>query len=112
MRFYGFHGCLPEERGKGQEFFVDVRMYLDLQQAGKSDDLSTTVNYAEVFAHIKKIVEGEPFNLIESVAENIAADILASFASVQKLQVTLHKPHAPIAGDFRDAAVEIVRERA
>ncbi|MCR5403911.1 MAG: dihydroneopterin aldolase, partial [Butyrivibrio sp.] len=69
MEFYGYHGCLPEEREKGQRFYVDVEMFMDLSPAGKSDDLNDTVNYAEVFEYIRQVVEGPSKQLIESVAE-------------------------------------------
>lgn len=112
MEFIGYHGCLPEERQTGQPFIVDAAMYLSLQEAGKSDDLSKTVNYAEVFAKVQAIVEGEPVNLIETVAERIAAAILQDFSLVEKVEITLHKPEAPIKGIFKDAAVSIERSRA
>lgn len=112
MEFYGYHGCLPAERQTGQTFLVDVRLYLDLQKAGLNDDLSATVNYAEVFATIRSIVEGAPVNLIETVAERIAATILKEYPSVSVIDVTVHKPSAPIPGKFRDAAVSLTRKRS
>ena len=72
MEFFGYHGCMKEERAIGQRFYVDVTMYLDLGPSGKSDDLKKTVNYADVFAEVRVIVEGEPFTLLEAVAERIA----------------------------------------
>ncbi len=111
MEFYGHHGCLPAERAQGQRFIVDVVLTLPLQQAGRTDDLAATVNYAAVFQDVRAIVEGEPVNLLETVAERIAARLLARYAPVQTVTVTVHKPGAPIAGTFRDAAVEITRQR-
>lgn len=111
MEFYGFHGCLPSERQTGQTFFVDAKLYLELQQAGRSDELSATVNYADVFTDIRDIVEGEPVNLIETVAERIAAVILKNYDLVSMIEVTVHKPSAPIPGKFRDAAVSLTRKR-
>lgn len=112
LDFYGYHGCLPEERKKGQHFLLDLTMYVDLQAAGQSDDLAATVNYAAVFETVRAIVEGEPLNLIEAVAERTATAVLAAYAPVQKVRVTVHKPAAPIPGTFRDAAVSVVRIRA
>ena len=112
MEFIGYHGCLPEERQTGQPFIVDAVLYLSLREAGESDDLGKTVNYAEVCAKVQEIVEGEPCNLIETVAERIAAVILKDFSLVEKVAVTLHKPEAPIKGLFKDAAVSIERSRA
>lgn len=112
MEFIGYHGCLPEERLSGQPFIVDAVMYLSLQEAGKSDDLGKTVNYAEVFEKVREIVEGEPLNLIEAVAERIAAAVLSDFPLVENVEITLHKPEAPIKGLFKDAAVTVERSRA
>lgn len=111
MEFYGYHGCLPEERQQGQKFFVDAVLYLDLQAAGRHDDLAQTVNYAEVFTKIRSIVEGEPVNLIETVAERLAVMILQEYSRIVKVEITIHKPSAPIPGDFRDVSVSIMRER-
>lgn len=111
MEFIGYHGCLPEERQTGQPFIVDVSLCLSLQEAGESDDLAKTVNYAEVFEQVRSIVEGVPCNLIETVAERLAAAILQEHSLVEKVEVTLHKPEAPIKGLFKDAAVFIERAR-
>ncbi|MDY6298518.1 MAG: dihydroneopterin aldolase [Selenomonadaceae bacterium] len=111
MRFYGYHGCLPEERARGQAFLVDVGLTLPLAEAGSSDDLAATVNYAEVFALARSVVEGAPCRLIETVAERIAGGVLARFARVEAVCVTVHKPAAPLPGVFHDAAVTVVRAR-
>ena len=55
LEYFGYHGCLPEERQQGQKFFVDVKLYLDLKKAGNSDNLTATVNYAEVYEDFKKM---------------------------------------------------------
>ena len=112
LDFYGYHGCLPEERENGQHFYLDITMYADLKAAGESDDLTQTINYAEVYETARAIVEGEPCQLIETVGERVAAAVLRDYAKVQKIRVTVHKPQAPIPGKFTDAAVSVVRTRA
>ena len=59
MKFYGYHGCLNEEREQGQDFYVDVTLSLSLHSAGKSDELKNTVNYAAVSEIVKSVVEGQ-----------------------------------------------------
>ena len=86
-------------------------MYLDLAPAGKSDDLKKTVNYADVFAEARTVVEGEPYTLLEAVAERIAEVLLEKHPLIERLKVTVHKPYAPIPGKFADAAVTIRRAR-
>jgi dihydroneopterin aldolase len=110
MRFYAYHGVNPEERALGQRFTVDVVLAVDLRQAGQSDDLADTVSYSTVYKLVRRIVESEPRNLIEAVAESIAGEILASFPPVQRVSVTVRKPEAPMKGSMLNAAgVRITR---
>ena len=111
MEFFGYHGCFAEEREKGQRFIVDAVLGLDLAEAGRTDDLCRSVNYAEVFEDVRTVVEGEAKNLIEAVAEKIAANLLARYP-VERVEVAVHKPAAPLAGTFRDVCVRIERSRA
>jgi dihydroneopterin aldolase len=112
MTFYGYHGVYAEERKLGQRFIVDAELHLDLTPAGRQDDLTLTVNYAEAFDVVRRIVEGEPFQLIEALAERIASELLANYASVQAVTVRVTKPHPPFAGDYEGVSVEINRRRA
>ncbi len=105
----GFHGVYTEERVKGQKFVVDVKLSLPLQ--GIKDDLSKTVNYADVAHLVVRHITGEPVNLIETVAESIADEILKDCPLVNKVQVKMHKPEAPINVEFADVVVEIEKER-
>src|SRR5829696_1513495 len=89
MRFYAYHGVNPEERALGQRFTVDVVLAVDLHRAGQSDDLAHTVSYSAVYKLVKGIVEGEPRNLIEAVAEEIAAAILMGFPRVARVTGTV-----------------------
>lgn len=110
MLFFGYHGVLPEETKLGQRFRVTVSLATDLQEAGLTDDLTKTVNYAEVYERCKEIVEGPPVQLIESVAEKIAARILEDYSNqVKGIRVQLIKPDPPIAGHYTSVAVDITR---
>jgi len=112
MRFYAYHGVHPEERALGQRFTVDVTLAADLRRAGRSDDLGDTVSYSAVYKLVRGIVEGEPRQLIEAVAEEIAAEILTNFPPVQRVSVTVRKPEVPMKGSMLDAAgVRITRSR-
>ena len=112
LAFYAHHGALAEERTLGQRFIVDVRLELDLQPAGRSDDLTHTVNYADVWLAIRDVVEGPPLNLVEAVAEQVAAAILERFERVDAVWVRVFKPSAPIRGAVvGDVSVEIWRHR-
>ncbi|MDQ0177881.1 dihydroneopterin aldolase [Bacillus chungangensis] len=111
MEFYGYHGVLTGEKQIGQRFRATVVMSVDLKQAGQTDDLQETINYAEVYQLCKKIVEGSGYNLIEALAEHIASEILTQYSKVQEVNVTVTKPDPPIPGHYQSVAVEITRSR-
>jgi 7,8-dihydroneopterin aldolase/epimerase/oxygenase len=112
MLFEGRHGVLDEERAVAQPFEVDVELYLDLRPAGRSDDLSQTVDYREVFRICGGVVEGPSCRLIETLAERIAAGVLAGAThSVSEVVVRVRKPMVALPGDLDHAAVEIRRRR-
>lgn len=110
MEFYGYHGTTPEERSLGQRFILDVELFLDLQNAGISDDLTQTVNYANVFETVQSIVCGTPCQLIEFLAESIARTLLEQYP-VAEIIVRVKKPQAPVPGRFTWVAVEITRRK-
>ncbi|WP_285842023.1 dihydroneopterin aldolase [Sutcliffiella horikoshii] len=111
MKFYGYHGVFPEETKLGQRFMIDLTVELDLSKAGKTDDLTQSVNYADLYNTCKKVVEGETHNLVETVAERIAEEILSSFTLIERCTVKAIKPDPPIPGHYESVAVEITRSR-
>lgn len=106
----GYHGVLPSERQTGQEFRADVVLYLDTRPAAAGDDLAQTVSYADVAGDVHDVLTGEPADLVETVAERIAAVVLAR-PQVEAVDVRVHKPHAPIPVPFADVEVTIRRDR-
>ena len=111
MEFFGYHGCCAEERRQGQRFVVDAVLHADLQEAGRTDRLEASVDYATVFEDVREVVEGAAKNLIEAVAEEIAAKLLEKY-ELSRVEVAVHKPEAPIAGIFHDVFVRIERSGA
>lgn len=111
VRAYGKHGVLEQEKLTEQEFVVDVELKLDLQGAGKTDDLAKTINYEDIAVLIHKTITGPTMNLIETLAFRIADEILKSYHAVEKVKVTVHKPTAPISVPFGDVSVTIKKER-
>ena len=110
MDFYGYHGVLPEETKLGQRFRVTLAIATDLQHAGETDNLEHTVSYAEVYDICKKVVEGKPYKLIETVAETVAKEIRDAYPdSVKGIRVEIIKPDPPIPGHYREVSVEITR---
>ncbi|MEN0086441.1 MAG: dihydroneopterin aldolase [Leifsonia sp.] len=111
LRVRANHGVFDFERADGQDFVVDVTAWLDLSVAAKGDDLGATVHYGELAEEVVAAVERDPVDLIETVAERVAATVLAH-EPVEAVEVTVHKPQAPITVPFADVAVRIVRSRA
>lgn len=103
MWFYAYHGVNPEERALGQRFLVDVELTADLRAAGRSDDLARTINYSAVYKRVRAIVEGSPRQLIEAVAEEIAAALLTEFPA-EAVAVTVRKPEVALRGAILGAA--------
>ena len=110
LRGHGHHGVYAEERTAGQPFLVDVTLWLDLSGAARSDDVADTVHYGELAAEVVAVVEGEPVNLLETLAARIAA-VCLSRPLVESVEVTVHKPEAPVGVPFEDVAVTIARDR-
>lgn len=111
MEFYGYHGVLAEETRLGQIFLVDLKVETDLKQAGMTDNLEESISYVDLFEVCKSIVEGEPYKLIEAVAEKIAEETLKQFIKVHSVTVKVIKPNPPIPGHYESVAVEITRRR-
>lgn len=111
LRVFGRHGVFEHEKRDGQEFVVDLVVWADLAKAGRSDALADTVDYGGLAEHAVRIVGGEPCDLIESVCGRVAEAVLGSDERVDAVEVTLHKPSAPIPLTFEDVAVTFRRER-
>jgi dihydroneopterin aldolase len=110
LRVRGNHGVLDSERRDGQDFVVDAVLTVDTRQAGYDDKLSSTVDYAALAAQLAEIVGGEPVNLIETLAQQLA-DKCLGHPLVEGVEVTVHKPDAPVGLPFDDVSVTIVRRR-
>ncbi|WP_431803791.1 dihydroneopterin aldolase [Microbacterium sp. bgisy203] len=111
IRATGFHGVYPDERRDGQDFVADVALELDLAPAALSDDVADTVHYGELAETVAAILSGDPVDLLETLAARIAVAALAD-ERVDAVEVTVHKPQAPITVPFGDVAVTIRRERS
>jgi dihydroneopterin aldolase len=109
MTFFGRHGALPAERELGARFSVDVVLEADLAAAGRSDRLEDTVDYVRAHELVREVVEGEPCQILEAVAERIAGRLLG-LERVERATVTVRK-RPPVEGEFRAFGVEVTRPR-
>ena len=109
MTFFGRHGALPAERELGARFSVDVELTADLRRAGHTDRLEDTVDYSKAYEVVRQVVEGEPCQLLEAVAERIAGRLVA-MDRVERVTVRVRK-RPPLEGEFRAFGVEVSRPR-
>jgi len=110
MVFYGSHGVSPAERELGQRFEIDLTLYLDLGSASSHDKLSETVNYGEVYALVEEIATTRIFNLLERLAQVVAEEVSVAF-NIEKVDVVVRKPRAPIKGTLDYVEVAISRSK-
>ncbi len=110
LRATGHHGVHDFERREGQEFIVDVVLSLDTRRASAADDLSATVHYGELAVRVQEAITSDPVDLIETLAQRIA-DVCLAETMVHEVEVTVHKPAAPIPVAFEDVSLTIRRSR-
>lgn len=110
LTVFGRHGVYDHERADGQEFTIDLVLHLPLREAAASDDVADTVHYGELAEKVAAIVAGDPVDLIETLAQRIADAVLED-ERIHIVEVTVHKPHAPIPLTFADVSVSISRGR-
>jgi 7,8-dihydroneopterin aldolase/epimerase/oxygenase len=105
------HGVMEHETEVGQRFVIDLELYADLQESSRSDKLADTVSYSNVVATATEAFKDANYRLLERAAGAVADAILAAFARIRAVKVTVHKPHAPIAAIFDDVGVVLTRSR-
>ena len=107
---HGYHGVLDFEKAQGQTFIVDVTLETDIRAAAASDDLTRTIDYGVIAELVHAQITGEAYDLIETLAERMAAAVLAA-CPASAVEITVHKPNAPITVPFADVTIAIRRER-
>jgi dihydroneopterin aldolase len=112
MAFYGYHGHHPEENALGQRFQVDLILSCDATEAAATDSLGTTVDYVRVYAICRQVVEQERVKLLETLAGRIIDAILAACPRVERVEIMVKKPAAPIPGTLDYVAFEAISDRA
>ena len=110
LRVFAYHGVRDEERRDGQDFIIDAVVWLDTAAAAAGDELGLTVDYAALADRLVALASGPPVQLIETLAERLAAACLSD-PPVQEVEITVHKPHAPLSHPFDDVTVVIRRVR-
>jgi 7,8-dihydroneopterin aldolase/epimerase/oxygenase len=110
LKVRGHHGVYEHEKRDGQDFLVDITVWIDLADAAAQDDLAQTLDYGELAERAAAVVAGPSRNLVETVAAEIADGIMLD-ERAYAVEVTIHKPSAPISLPFTDVAVTMRRSR-
>ncbi len=105
------HGVLESEKFEPQPFVFDVKINCDINVAASSDNVEDTVNYATVCTIVTDYCKQNSFNLIERLARGAAVKVMQAFSIIKTVEVTVHKPRAPIPVPFGDVSVTAVVER-
>lgn len=108
---FGYHGLFDDERERGQGFLVDVILKMDLSEVSQSDLIDDTVDYSALCDLVLEEIVGPPVSLIERLAGQIVERILREYSKVDSVQITVHKPDAPVAAKVKDISVSIERAR-
>ena len=112
LRVFAYHGVNPEEKRDGQTFELDITLYASLLRAGQTDDLNDTISYAKATKTALRVMNEAKYDLLEKVAQRVAEQLLSDYPDVEKVDVLLKKPQAPVKADFDYMAVMITRQRS
>lgn len=111
LLIHAHHGVMEHEAKVGQRFVLDLELTVDLSAASKSDKLADTVSYSAIVETATEVFTGRSYRLIEAAGGAVADSLLKKFPKVETVQITVRKPHAPIAAIFGDAGVTLTRRR-
>lgn len=113
LKIFAFHGIHDYEKKGGQNFYIDALLYTPkvINDIFK-DNVNSTISYSEAIKFIKEIMTEKPFNLIETVAENLSKKMFEKFQLLEKLEITVKKPEAPINESFEYVGIKIIRNRS
>ncbi len=106
VKFYAFHGVLPQERKVGNDYQVSLRIGYDISRAMVSDDVNDTLNYAEVYQLLSQEMS-VPSALLERVAGRIGDRLFRKFPAIQSIDLTIIKVNPPMGADSEGAGVEV-----
>lgn len=110
LEIFAKHGVFPEENKLGQKFLVSAVLYADTRKAGKTDDLNASIDYGEICRFINSFMKEHIFSLIERTAESMAEELLLHFPGLDKVDLEVKKPWAPIGLPLESVSVEIQRQ--
>lgn len=111
LKLFAYHGVNPEEKEQGQNFIFDIELYVNLHRACQSDNVEDTVSYAKVVKTVRRVFTERKYDLLEKCAQTVADAILDEYEKVERVDITLKKPEAPVSAEFEYMAVNIIRDK-
>ncbi|MBF0351237.1 MAG: dihydroneopterin aldolase [SAR324 cluster bacterium] len=112
MIFFAYHGAFPEENTLGQRFEIDLEYVFFGQEAIASDQLKDTISYVDIYQIIRETIEQQQFRLLEKLGDTIMDEIYQAFPRIQRIQIRIRKPSAPIPGVLDHVEIEMNREKS
>lgn len=111
LKLFAYHGVNEEEKQNGQNFYIDLSYYLELEKPCESDSVEDTVSYAKTVKTIRRVFTERSYDLIEKAAQVVCDTLFEEFEAIKKIEITLKKPEAPVNAEFDYMAVSLTRER-
>lgn len=109
QKIFAYHGVLQEEKDAGQYFYISFKAYLNMEAAAEQDHMDLSVSYADMCQTVKAIVQGEVYDLIETVADRTATALLLEYPLLERVMLTVKKPSAPVGEPVAYPAVTVDR---
>lgn len=109
LKIFAHHGVLLEEKEKGQDFFINAKLYYSMRTPGMTDELDSALNYADCCAYMTEMFTEKSFDLIEAAAQNLCEKMLLHYELLENIELELCKPHAPIGLPFSNVSVNMAR---
>ena len=106
MKFYAFHGVMPQENVVGSYFYIDLKLKTDFTRAAETDELEGTVSYADIYTIVKEEME-TPSKLLEHVCQRIAQRIFTDFPTIEAIDIRLNKENPPMGACAKNIGVEV-----
>lgn len=107
MKFYSYHGVLPQENTVGAEYKVSLEIETDFSKSAATDSLDDTINYAEIHNAVKQEME-TPSKLLEHLAQRIAARLFNDFQKIKSIEISIFKENPPMGADCKNVGIKTI----
>lgn len=109
LELFANHGVFPEETKLGQKFLINATLYTDTREAGLTDDLTKSIHYGEISQEITRFLQENTYQLLETAVEQLAEHLLLHTSRMEKIELEILKPWAPVGLPLETVSVKICR---